>query len=528
MRRHLLAGILTVACAIGQSQIQFVASFPPSGTEIDRWWEFNGTPLCTLDDGRIYLISPAGPSLIGTAYAPGGDVKAGVANGVLYYADTSRRLNSYVGGVTRMLSAQQFVGFGDESADADGVVYFLANDGAHGWELWRIAGPNGPLSMVADQTPGSAGTPLHEFTTVGRKFFCLSGTLNGVNEVWEGTASGLIQRTFLSPGSGISGVGGFPFASSLLVGSRVAGLAFRGWSPSTPTPSLGPPGTWILLNMRPPSYAISGIPPFPPCEPYIQSLTSVGSDIYCAYAQNDICIYPPISFQGRELLTVQTGSHEIAPFSDPAGLPYSSDPDSFVDVNGTTCFLAWDSTNGRELRADFGRILFDSAPGAQYIPFIGLTNAGGLLGFTADGTLGIESEPWFADPINGSHWIIDINPGPGSSYPSEAVLAGGWQYMLAYDGTQTGLFRVFPGATAQEVGVPSGSAAIAPWLASDRPIRGRTANVRGTYCSGIARVLLAGSRAATPLILPGDCYIYLDIGLPILTLQTATQAGDWS
>ncbi len=41
-------------------------------------------------------------------------------------------------------------------------------------------------------------------------------------------------------------------------------------------------------------------------------------------------------------------------------------------------------------------------------------------------------------------------------------------------------------------------------------------------------MLLAGSRAATPLILPGDCYIYLDIGLPILTLQTATQAGDWS
>lgn len=198
-------------------------------------------------------------------------------------------------------------------------------------------------------------------------------------------------------------------------------------------------------------------------------------------------------------------------------------------MNGTTCFRAFDSVHGREIRTGTGSVLFESMPGSQASSVVGLSGLGGWLAFANDPTVpGNEIEPQLVDPRSGSRSAIDIHPGPGSSFPDNLVLALGWAYVTAFDGVRSGIFRFFPGATAQEVGAPSGRAAIAPWLSSDRPVRGRVAQVRGTQVSGFARVLLAGARAPAPLMLPGPCFIHLDIGLPILTLEAATNGGDWS
>lgn len=524
--RSLLVLLLSVAAA-AQAPVQFVADFPPAGSDIDGAWEFNGDVLYSLDDGRIFELTSTGLQLVATAYAPGGWVKADVANGVLYYADTNRHLRTYAAGVTTTLSPQPFLRVGDQFADADGTAYFMADDGVHGLELWRAEGAAGPLSMVADFAPGSADAILHDFATVGRRFFCLAS--DPATEVFEATSIGLVQRSNLSPGPIRAGVF-VPLGEPGLVGSRIAGLGFVGWNTGTQWPSTFPTlGAWSLFNIPPGNGSPASIPLAVFCMPFIAQLRSVGHDICCAYAQNDFCFYPPISLGGIELFSYRHGYHEIAPFSGPSGIPFDSYPMAFVGVNGTTCYHAFDSTSGREIRTGNGAVLFESIAGPQHASFVGLTGLGGFLAFANDPYVpGNEIEPLLADPRTGVRSAIDINPGPGSSYPDDLVLASGWAYVTATDGVRSGIFRFFPGATAQEVGAPSGRAAIAPWLAAERPVRGSVAQVLGTHVSGFARVLLAGSRAPVPLVLPGPCYLHLDVRLPILTLEAASNAGDWS
>lgn len=285
--RSPLALFLSIASIAAQTPIQFVADFPPSGYEIDDVWEFNGDALYSLDDGRIFRVSAAGLQLIATAYAPGGWVKADVANGVLYYVDTNRNLRSHAAGVTRTLSSQPFLRIGDEAADADGTIYFLADDGSHGLELWRAEGPTGPLTMVADLAPGSADAGLHDFATVGRRFFCLGS--DPETEVYEATANGLVQRTHLSPGPGRAGVHSAGLSESALVGSRIAGLGFLGWNSSSSLPGgiplMGAPTLFVI----PPSLPSASSRGAVFCGPFVAQLRSVGHDICCALAIHDLC-----------------------------------------------------------------------------------------------------------------------------------------------------------------------------------------------------------------------------------------------
>jgi len=65
-----------------------------------------------------------------------------------------------------------------------GHVYFRADDGVHGSELWRSDGSEAGTTLVADLSPGSSSSAPSSFTSfAGRVFFAASSPATG-REVW--------------------------------------------------------------------------------------------------------------------------------------------------------------------------------------------------------------------------------------------------------------------------------------------------------------------------------------------------------
>ena len=104
-------------------------------------------------------------------------------------------------------------------ANANGVLLFVANDGVHGEELWRSDGTAVGTTLVKDITPGSGGNFADyggpDFTVVdGTLFFSANDGTHG-RELWksDGTSAGTIMVKDISPGTEFYGTANssYPF-----------------------------------------------------------------------------------------------------------------------------------------------------------------------------------------------------------------------------------------------------------------------------------------------------------------------------
>ncbi|WNZ65757.1 hypothetical protein QEG98_20435 [Myxococcus sp. MxC21-1] len=90
----------------------------------------------------------------------------------------------------------------------DRVLFFTADDGVHGRELWRSSGTEGSgTSLVKDIYPGLAGSEISNLTRVGnRVFFAADDGVHGY-ELWvtDGTSAGtyLVKDIYPGPEDGI-------------------------------------------------------------------------------------------------------------------------------------------------------------------------------------------------------------------------------------------------------------------------------------------------------------------------------------
>jgi ELWxxDGT repeat protein len=91
------------------------------------------------------------------------------------------------------------------------TIYFTADDGSSGSELWKSDGTTAGTVRVADITPGPAGSSINELTAVGTTLFFVRGI-----ELWktDGTAAGTSQVWPVDDGSG-EGIGSWHTVGSL-------------------------------------------------------------------------------------------------------------------------------------------------------------------------------------------------------------------------------------------------------------------------------------------------------------------------
>ena len=84
----------------------------------------------------------------------------------------------------------------------NGAVYFNANDGSSGIELWKSDGTAAGTAMVKDINPGSADGYPSGFTIYdGGLYFRASDASHGY-ELWQtdGSADGTVQVKDINPG----------------------------------------------------------------------------------------------------------------------------------------------------------------------------------------------------------------------------------------------------------------------------------------------------------------------------------------
>jgi ELWxxDGT repeat protein len=333
-------------------------------------------------------------------------------------------------------------GPGDSSpsniTNVNGTVFFAAYDGTNGQELWKTDGTQAGTQMIAPVAgginPGSASANPNFITNVnGAVFFTANNGTDG-QELWksDGTGGG---TTMVFPAPGINptaGIGSGPYSLT-----NVNGTVFFGADDGANGTELWKSdGTAAGTTMAP----LAGIKPGAgTSDP--DWLTNVnGTLFFTAFDAS----------YGNELWKSDGTNAGTTMVPSPPGInPLgNSDPNEITNVNGTAFFGANDGTNGFELWKSNGTPAGTSAvvPGGIYPGTVSadpgsLTAVNGTLFFAADdGTNGIEL--WKSDgTAAGTKMVGDaipgggINPGTGASNPHGLANVNGTLFFTADDGT---------------------------------------------------------------------------------------------
>lgn len=161
--------------------------------------------------------------------------------------------------------------------DVDGVVYFAANDGAHGVELWKSDGTAAGTVLVKDVNPGTGSSHPRSWAAGGGVL--LFNADDGVHgrEPWvsDGTEAGTVLAEDVNPGAAASTASFFPYLDGRdALAAPGGGFLFRA-DDGTHGPELWitdgtPAGTSLLKDVHP----AAGSGP--------ASLAALGSAVYFA------------------------------------------------------------------------------------------------------------------------------------------------------------------------------------------------------------------------------------------------------
>lgn len=165
--------------------VLYFTPYTADGTEL---WRSDGTLAGTtlagdLWPGRYSSVPDNLTNVNGTLFFFAND---GTATSALWKAESFAAPERVA-----ILPAKTIGSSPSQSIDVDGILYFVANDGVHGQEIWKVAGAGEAPVLVADIAPGVAsGVKGYsnidlEFTNVGGVLYFVADDGVHGDELWK-------------------------------------------------------------------------------------------------------------------------------------------------------------------------------------------------------------------------------------------------------------------------------------------------------------------------------------------------------
>jgi ELWxxDGT repeat protein len=250
---------------------------------------------------------------------------------------------------------------------AGSYVYFSANDGVHGSELWKSDGTAAGTVLVKDVLPGQAGAHLGYFTGVGDKVYFWVGGSTAHAGLWtsDGSSAGTRHVKAITPGVL---PGPFPSLPRARLGQQLIVAADDGvHGPELWTSDGSAEGTTLLKDIR---------------------IGSAGSAIESMFAVRDAVYFlADDGVYGRELWRTDGTEAGTRLVKDLTAGPNGSYLGGFTEFGGRLFFAFDDGQHGSELWSTDGSeenttLFADIAPGNASSAPDWLTVVGDELYFT--------------------------------------------------------------------------------------------------------------------------------------------------
>ncbi|MFY0529160.1 ELWxxDGT repeat protein [Archangium gephyra] len=298
------------------------------------------------------------------------------------------------------------------------TLFFLADDGIHGQELWKSDGTQEGTVLVKDFLPGRLGGSVKAMASAGARLFLVRSADSGL-ELWtsDGTGDGTSLVRDFQPGAGISNPTSLTEVGAALFFAADDGVHGPELWKSDGTRE----GTVLVKDLRPGPHGAG-----------LRDLKNVGGRLFFV-ADDGVHGAEPWTSDGTEGGTLLV--KDIHPGER------ASAPVSLVAADGTLFFWADDGVHGAEPWTSdgtaAGTVLVrdvevrpaSSAPGD-------LTRVGETVFFRAR-TETHGEELWKTDgTAAGTTLVKDLNPGRGGSIPSDLRNVGGTLFFLADDGVR--------------------------------------------------------------------------------------------